>query len=62
MNEVAVTEADASDNPEYLASNIIGKKVWVVSNGRVFPNISPFNVTSIDEGTTAYLRDTFVGT
>ena len=62
MNEVAVTEADASDNPEYLASNIIGKKVWVVSNGRVVSTFSDASVTSIDEGTTAYLRDTFVGT
>ena len=62
MNEVVVTEADASDN-EYLASNIIGKKVWVVSNGRVFPNIFQMHPTShLHEGTTAYLRDTFVGT
>ena len=50
MNEVGVTEADASDNPQYVASNIVGKKVWVVSAGRVIATFNDSAVTTIDVG------------
>tara|TARA_B100000085_G_scaffold254326_1_gene253379 strand:- start:446 stop:4357 length:3912 start_codon:yes stop_codon:yes gene_type:complete len=62
FNEVGVTEADASDNPQYVASNIVGKKVWVVSAGRVIATFNDSAVTTIDVGFEDYIRDTFVGT
>jgi len=66
FNTTPVTDADAGTgidkNSQYVASGIIDKNVWVVSAGRVIATFTDKAVTTIDEGTTDYLRDTFVGT
>ena len=66
FNTTPVTEADSgtglNKNPQYVSSGIIDKNVWVISAGRVIATFTDKAVTTIDEGTTEFLRDTFVGT
>jgi len=66
FNQTPVTTADAgtgeATNPDYIGAGILDKDVWVVANGRVQSTFTKKDVTSIDEGTISWLRDTLVGT
>lgn len=66
FNTTPVTSADAGtgidQNVAYTSSGILDKNVWVVVEGRVVATFSDKSVTTIDDGTTDWLRDTFIGT
>ena len=66
FNTTPVTSSDAGSgsdtNVQYVSSDIIDKNVWVISSGRVIATFNDKAVTTIDEGTINFLRDTFVGT
>tara|TARA_E500000178_G_C17028505_1_gene759259 strand:+ start:612 stop:3608 length:2997 start_codon:yes stop_codon:yes gene_type:complete len=62
FNEVPVTLDDASDNKQYVASNIIGKSVWVIKNGKVEFTSTDKALTTLESGNSDYLRSQFRGT
>ena len=62
FNEVPVTEDDASDNKQYVASNIIDKSVWVIKNGKIELTSDDKSLTTLESGNNDYLRSQFRGT
>ena len=62
FNQTPVTEDDASDNKQYVANGIIDQNVWVVKNGRVVAVSKDKSLSTIEKGTTDYLRGQFKGT
>lgn len=61
FNETPVTEDDASDNKQYVASGIIDQNVWIVKEGRVIAVSEDKARTTIEKGATDYLRGQFKG-
>ena len=62
FNEVPVTEDDASDNKQYIASDIIDKSVWVIKNGKIELSNDDKALTTLESGNNDYLRSQFRGT
>lgn len=62
FNEVPVTQDDADDNKQYVASNIIDKSVWIIKNGKIELTSNDKSLTTLESGNNDYLRSQFRGT
>lgn len=65
FNDIAITEDDAGGedrNKNYVAQDLIGKRIFVVKQGRVVATSTDAALTKIEKGTTDYNRGQFIGT